>query len=68
MKTAAILGISVLFIALSFGTVTGLYQFDIVGLNILGENADISFILMFLGTCGIAYWLFKTHWIQYRRT
>jgi hypothetical protein len=62
MNPLWILGFSLLFIVLSFGTVTGLYQLDVLGLNLLDEflggNSDLNFLLMALGVVGVIYYLF----------
>ena len=59
--SVAIAGISILFLALSFGTVTGLYQLNMFGLSLDSElQSDAGLVLMLLGLCGVLYLLAKT--------
>ena len=60
-SSIAIAGISILFLALSFGTVTGLYQLNMFGLSLDSElQSDAGLVLMLLGLCGVLYLLAKT--------
>lgn len=63
MKPVVVLGISLLFLVMSFGTVTGLYQLDLFVFNVVGDlltqNANINFMVMFLGVVGVVYYLFQ---------
>jgi len=59
-SSIAIAGISILFLALSFGTVTGLYQLNMFGLSLDSElQSDAGLVLMLLGLCGVLYLLAK---------
>jgi hypothetical protein len=59
-SSVAIAGISILFLALSFGTVTGLYQLNMFGLSLDSElQSDAGLVLMLLGLCGVLYLLVK---------
>jgi uncharacterized membrane protein YuzA (DUF378 family) len=59
-SSIAIAGISVLFLVMSFGTVTGLYQLNMVGLSLTPEaQSDAGLIFMLLGLCGVLYLLAK---------
>ena len=58
--SVAIAGISILFLTLSFGTVTGLYQLNVFGLSLDSElRTDAGLVLMLLGLCGVLYLLAK---------
>ena len=63
MRFAAILGVSVLFIVLGFGTVTGLYRFEVYGFNLLGMQAEVGFIVTILGLLGLLY-LYSFNWVK----
>ena len=59
-SSIVIAGISILFLALSFGTVTGLYQLNMFGLSLDSElQSDAGLVLMLLGLCGVLYLLAK---------
>jgi len=54
-QAAAIVGISVLFLLLSVGTVTGLYHLEILGFSLAGLKSGTILGLTFLSVIGIAY-------------
>ena len=59
-SSVAIAGISILFLTLSFGTVTGLYHLNVFGLSLDSElRTDAGLVLMLLGLCGVLYLLAK---------
>jgi small neutral amino acid transporter SnatA (MarC family) len=59
-SSVAIAGISILFLTLSFGTVTGLYRLNVFGLSLDSElRTDAGLVLMLLGLCGVLYLLAK---------
>jgi len=55
-QAAAIVSISILFLLMSIGTVTGLYHLELLGFSLTGLEGEATFIVV-LGGAGLIYGL-----------